>query len=122
MAKNPLRKRLEEIRDTSDGLRAAVAKSILWNSYGETDDDLTSFLQDLASYGCVSGMVSGLIYYAETESFFDRYYSEVEALRIEFEESVGEPLRIPYQLKNFLAWFGYEETARSLANELRIDL
>ena len=35
-------------------------------------------------------------------------------LKEEYEESIGEPMTIPYHLKNYLAWFGFEETARRL--------
>lgn len=68
-------------------------------------------------------MVSCLVYYADTHAFFDRHYPEVEELRLETEESLGEPLRIKYDLKNSLAWFAFEETALLIAREhLQLEL
>jgi len=67
-------------------------------------------------------MVSGLIYYSETHAFFDQHYEEIEDLRIATEEEIGEPLKIKGDLKNFLAWFAFEETAYQLAQELDLDI
>ncbi len=66
------------------------------------------FLNDLCSHGCVSGMVSELIYHCDTHAFYDRFYNDIERLRIEAGSSV---LINDYDLKNTLAWFGFEETS-----------
>jgi len=36
----------------------------------------------------------------------------------EYEESTGEPLKIPNNLKNFLAWFAFEQVAYQLVSEI----
>ena len=77
-------------------------------------DNPKDFFTDLLEHGCVSGMVSGLIYYVNTHKFFDKHYEQIEKLRQDYEEHTGEPLKIEYDLKNFLAWFAFEETARKL--------
>ncbi len=66
-------------------------------------------------------MVSSLIYYRDTHRFYDEYYDEIEDLRLEFEDNCGEPLKVKGDLKNFLAWFAFEETAYLLSIELRLD-
>ena len=99
-------------------IRACVAQEALDYS----SEDISAFFKDLLAHGCISGMVSSLIYYADTAKFFDRHYEEIEDLRFVYLESGGEPLRIEGDLKNHLAWFGFEQAAERLVDELEIDL
>ena len=80
-------------------------------------DDPQSFFNDLLQHGCISGMVSSLIYYADTHAFYDKHYSEIEELRSEYEDSTGESLKINNDLKNYLAWFAFEQVAYQLVND-----
>ncbi len=97
-------------------LRAAIAREAL------DHEDVKCFFSDLLSNGCVSGMVGSLIYYTDTHKFFDTHYDEIEGLREEYEANIGEPLQIKSDLKNFLAWFAFEETAYQMANELGLEV
>ncbi|MBI1289203.1 MAG: hypothetical protein GC178_16675 [Flavobacteriales bacterium] len=111
--KSQLIKKLKSIVvDEPATIRAAVAIEAL--EYHDPE----AFFNDLFSHGCVSGMVSSLIYYNDTHEFFDAHYDEIEDLRLEYIESTGDPLTVKDDLKNWFAWFSFEETARSLANEL----
>lgn len=111
-----LKRQLQEIINTNPhSLCAEVAKEAL--SYG---DDIPTFFSDLLNHGCQSGMVSGLIYYHDTHTFYDTHYQEIEELRGELEHVFGEPLRPKGDLKNWFAWLAFEETARSLADELEL--
>jgi len=83
-------------------------------------ESFSCFFNDLAAHGCRSGMVGSLIYYNQTHQFFDIYYEQINDLRLEFEESTGEPVNLGSDLKNTLAWFSFEEIANQLANELEI--
>ena len=96
-------------------LKTAVAQEAL--DY----DNPEAFFHDLLNNGCVCGMVGSLIYYVDTRAFFDKHYDEIEGLREEYEDSTGEPIKIKGDIKNFLAWFAFEETAYQLANELGLD-
>ena len=112
-----LRKKLNRIRhEEKKTLRAAVAKEAL--DYEEP----AAFFDDLLSHGCVSGMVSSLVYYTQTHKFYDKHYQEIEELRLEFEASTGTSLAMDSDLKNTLAWFAFEETAYQLANELGLEI
>ena len=51
-----------------------------------------------------------------------KYTAEIEALRAEYEESIGEPLQIKNDLKNFLAWFAFELVAYQLVYEIEPEL
>ncbi len=78
---------------------------------------------DLIHHGCQSGMINSLIYYTDTHRFFDTFYDEIEEMREAVEDETGEPLTIRGDLKNFLAWFAFEETAFRMAREdLGLDL
>lgn len=108
-----IKSELEAISNKTPGsLRAAVADEAL--DYC----DPQSFFTDLLKHGCISGMVCSLIYYADTHAFFDTHYSEIETLREETEDNLGMPLTIKGDMKNFLAWFAFEETACQIAMEL----
>jgi len=86
-----LREKLEEIvEESGSSIRKDVAEEAL--EYGS--EDITSFFQDLLSHGCVSGMVGSLVYYHDTHAFFDTYYDEIETLRDQMEDELGQPLEI----------------------------
>ncbi|SFD42096.1 hypothetical protein SAMN05216238_101262 [Lentibacillus persicus] len=81
----------------------------------EKQEDKESFVKDVLEHGCVSGIVPELVYYEDTHEWFDKYYEDIEDLRIEVESSIGEPLKIGNNdLKNWLAWFSFEESCRKL--------
>lgn len=108
-SKNRLTKAIKEIAEQEPvTIEAAVAQEALLH------DDIPTFFEDLLNHGCVSGMVTSLIYYTDTHSFFDNYYDEIEELRYEYQQSTGLPLSIENDLKNDLAWFAFEETARRM--------
>ena len=81
-------------------------------------DDLSAWFDHLLEHGCQSGMISRLCYYRDTHAFYDRYYSEIEDLRQRFEGDLGEPLKVGDDLKNWFAWFAFEQTASDIYNEL----
>ena len=103
------------INNDAYSLKAAVAQEAL--DY----DNPEAFFHDLLNYGCACGMISSLIYYIDTRAFFDKHYDEIEGLREEYEDSIGEPIKVNGDLKNFFAWFAFEETTYQLANELGLD-
>ena len=90
-------------------------------------------LNEILQHGCQSGTVSHLVYYTDTVKFYNRYRLEIEALLIELEDGTGES-RINLlkkhldtadwydqdeaRKKNFLAWFGFEETCSQILADL----
>ena len=116
---NLMKEKLEAIiHEEPQSIKANVAQEALEYSY----DNIQDFFSDLLQHGCVSGMISSLIYYKDTEEFFDNHYEEIIDLKTEFEESTGEPLKIPHQIKNHLSWFAFELVGRQLANELELEI
>ena len=102
------------VSERPNSIKASIAKEALEYHCPK------SFFEDLLQHGCVSGMVSSLIYYTDTHSFFDKHYDAIEQIRDEVEENLGEKLSINGDLKNALAWFAFEETAYQVALELEI--
>jgi len=101
------------------------------NNY-DSMDDLLRDMEDLQRYGCVSGMIGDLIYYDDTNKFFDDYKEEINDLLSEVLDGTGlsmeelfgdkydkeDPLIIDYSNKNLLAWFGFEETSNRIYENL----
>ena len=113
MKPNDLKKRLQQILNNDPhSIKAHVIQEAL--EYG----DIKTFFFDLQKNGCTSGMISPLIYYNDTHHFFEDHYDEIEQLREQTEDMLGEPIQIKGDLKNTLAWFAFEETAYQLAIEL----
>jgi len=94
-------------------LKDEVIDIILSDSEGY--DDIKDFFHDLR---CQSGFISELTYYNQTHAFYDKFYDDIEELRVDFEDSIGEPINIRGDLKNFFAWFAFEEVANQIYNEL----
>ena len=110
-----LRKFLKNIiKEEPASLKAFVAQEALGQ------ESIRNFFNDLSNHGCVSGMVSSLIYYRQTHQFFDIYYEQIEELRLRYEAETGCQISLGHDLKNTLAWFAFEETAYGLATELNI--
>jgi hypothetical protein len=95
-----------------------------------------SLVNDLLNNGCVSGMVSHLIYYADTLKFFKKFKGEINELLQETINNTGlsiselfgnkfdtgDPLCLDTQNQNLLAWFGFEESVRIVAEKLDIEV
>jgi len=113
MRTKTIQKHLEQIiEDEPASIKAFVAQEAL-----DCGDDIINYFRDVTEHGCISGMVTSLIYYSQTHQFFETYYEQIEELRQEFEEATGTKLDLGNDLKNTLAWFAFEETAHQLASE-----
>ena len=116
MTKTTLIKTLQTIVNSHDNtIEKYVAQEAL--NHGDNPEN---FFQDILTHGCVSGMVSGLVYYTDTHKFFDTYYEEIEELRMECDYIID--LIKDRDLKNTLAWFAFEQTAYNLANKLELEV
>lgn len=110
-----LKQQLQNLKGESE-LKDYVIDSILNND----DDYVENYIKDVITYGCVNGAVPELIYYSDTHAFYDKFYDDIEILREEYEEQLGEPITIKGDLKNFFAWFAYEQTCYQIANDLNL--
>lgn len=91
--------------------------------------DVAGVFRDLFYGGCASGMVGGMVYYCDTVRFFEVHAQEILAMAHEQAEEMGHPNVFAFladlqgaadvndydQFANLLAWYGFEEAARRLA-------
>ena len=119
---------LKTLRRNSDNkLFRHVCSCVIgrWSDYS----DKVNIFKDVLYHGCVSGIVSELIYYSDTIRFYKRYRDEINALLKELMDGTGlysmkdlfgknwddeDPLIIDTHNRNLLAWFGFEETLRNI--------
>lgn len=87
----------------------------------ETDDEIENFFSDLLNHGCQSGMISTLIYYNDTKQFYIKYLDEIHELIEKLEDELSESIKVNGNRSNFYSWLAFEETARDLAEELKLD-
>ena len=127
---------LKKEKEFSDRLSRRVINDLLSNAY--TTSDLKYHMEDIAEFGCSGGNVMSLIYYFETERFFNCYRKEILKLFREYiyyntesvyEDSKGlytkiydtviyeDQKRFTTEEKNNLTWFAYEEIVRRITQD-----
>lgn len=94
------------------------------------DGDAENSYRDLMQGGCQSGTVGHLIYYRDTTKFYKRHQAEISAMLSNLIKELGaegpkgvfgnkwdeeDPLAREDLNQNLLAWFGFEEAARTVA-------
>ena len=116
--KNLLNSMLE---NTMEGTLKHDTVEIIMDQLDElTDDEILTTFNDILTYGCVSGAVSALITYSDTEKFFDNHTNEIFEL-IEDMRQEGIINMNNFELsKNNLAWFAFETIAQEIYQEIEI--
>ncbi|ALA47999.1 hypothetical protein SUNDANCE_183 [Brevibacillus phage Sundance] len=111
-------KKLEAIKSQSDN---RLINRVIDDALNEGEDAQT-WLEDVHTYGCVSGAVSGLVYYHDTHAFFLEYIEEIEKAFFEYIEQTSIQPKIPEgDIRNWFAWFGYECAVDQLLTKLEND-
>lgn len=100
---------------------------------GATKENVRAVINELLQYGCISGQVGHLIYYKDTLVFYRKHRAEIQSMINDLiDEGVlnspadlngwdkADPFARETNNRNLLAWFGFEEAARRLAD--RADL
>ncbi len=113
---------IEKLNDIIESEPSSIKAQVAQEALDYSSENIETFFLDLLQHGCQSGMIPSLIYYVDTHKFFDTHYGEIEELRYEFEEMLGESLKPNGDLKNWYAWLAFEETARKLADVLELDI
>ncbi|WP_413998084.1 hypothetical protein ACMDB5_09820 [Flavobacterium sp. W1B] len=83
---------------------------------GTKKQQLKSFLQDLQQSGCICGMISEFIYHADCKSFYIAHLEELENIKNDLEDSLGEtiPNRFKTPHYTFMCWLCFEEYCYSI--------
>ena len=102
----------------------------------QDDDYREDALEDLFNHGCQSGMVGHLIYYSDTCEFYNKHKEWIIDLALDQAGSFGYESVFELfaglngaktvgdidQVENLLAWYGFEEMARLIADELELEI
>lgn len=81
-------------------------KWVLNDILKEDADRIEGYVYDVRQHGCISGIVTSLIYYTDTNKIFKKYYAEIleiienDKLYINFDKIEINP--------NNLTWLAYE--------------
>lgn len=114
-------------RESGNPLEKRVCDYVIneWHDYS----DKTDIFKDVLYHGCVSGIVSELIWYSQTTAFYKKYREQINELLSETMNGTGlhnlselfgerwdkeDPLATDVYNQNLLAWFGFEETLRNI--------
>lgn len=122
---------LEELKNGND-LNDCVLDYYIDRKYSNPDE-LIRELEDLQRYGCVSGMITDLIYYDDTNKFYDNYKDDINELLSDLLDGSGlsiqeffgknfdndDPLILNFSNKNLLAWFGFEESSYRIYEKIK---
>ena len=86
-----------------------------------------SYLQEVLQHGCRAGIVSRLIYYHQTITFYQDHKDEIASIlgnlimetglsmsELFINWDIEDPLAISTNNQNLLAWFSYEQVAKEL--------
>lgn len=104
------------------------------NQCGDDTISAMSELYNIYSSSCgMAGCYAGMVYYSETNAFFDSYQDEISELILEFDDSVGDNymaskfgkdyLESGEQVaKNTATWFAFEEAAHTMMEQIELDL
>ena len=101
------------IAETKSPLMKWVAEDILESSEGY--DTIKTRIIDIVEHGCESGTVGSLVYYTDTESFYDKFEDEIDDLVEDLDYKVNDYKRY----KNELAWLAYEYIAQRLLENIQ---
>ena len=110
---------MNSIVNNNEGLRKEVAAIIVdMLSENADNEEVIGTVEDITTYGCASGCVPALVYYSDTEAFFDRHTEEIfELIEDMAEEGIIDKKQIELS-KNNLAWTAFELIAWEIRDEL----
>ena len=128
---------LKEFKKQSDNALTEFVCDYIINEWDdEHEDDNEKILLDIINYGCAKGSVHRLVYTVDILEFYETYKSEIYDLLVNLlndcdykspAELFGDkwdntdPLAFYEDNKQLLAFFGFEETIRNIANEFGIE-
>lgn len=88
-----------------------IIKQNITSYNGSKKEQLKSFLEDLQQEGCSSGMIGKFIYHHDCKKFYIRHLDDLENIKNELENSLGETITNRFQNPHwtFMCWLCFEE-------------
>ncbi len=109
--------KLEEL-SKGDDIKGRIAQDAL--DHGE---EAVIYLTDVCNHGCSGGTCSGLIYYTDTHAFYNEFADEIDDILEEYEQNTGQGFEFGGRdVRNTLAWLGYEEKVREVLADIGVEL
>lgn len=103
----------------ANALKCRVAQIAL--DHIDEYDEPQDYFRDVLQNGCQSGIVGELIYYYQTKEFFKDYCDEILDIYSVYVEDGLIQQEPEHMDSNWLAWFGFEEALRMIAEDLNIE-
>ena len=107
------------VKNSESELKKAVLESLIDKAEDcESNEEIISMVNNILTYGCASGIVLDMMFYRDTESFFNTHSEEIFDL---LNESIAEGLTDANNIefsKNNLAWWAYEVITSQILYEL----
>ena len=101
----------EMLNETISGLEESIMKDILYLE----EQDMLEYMKNVVDYGCISGIVSNLIYVGDINDFFKENFEEIFDLYQDYKEMMN--LDIEMNATN-LSYFAYEVTMGNILDEV----
>lgn len=97
-----------------------IILSSLPNYDGTKKEQLKAYLEDVQKAGCQSGFVTEFIYHADCKEFYTNNIDELEEIKEDLEDSIGEPIQNKQSLPHytFMCWLCFEEYCYNLYNNV----
>ena len=105
---------MNSIVNNTEGLKREVAEIIVdMLSENADNEEVMGTIENITTYGCVSGTVPALTYYSDTEAFFDRHSDECLEIANNYIDMCDG--RVTFELtRNNLAWLAFETVANNI--------
>ena len=117
------KKALNELK-RSEEFNSRVEKRVINDllNTGLSTEELKDHIKDIVQCGCISGIVSSLVYYSDTTRFFNCYRQEILTMLTDPDKNIYSEYTYlldqkKYSIleKNNLSWFAYDNTVIRIA-------
>ena len=110
------------VENTMEGTLKHEVAEIIMDQVEELDNDneVLEIVGEIVTHGCQSGIVSALITYSDTESFFDRHANEIFELVEDMRQDGMIDMNSFELSKNNLAWFAFETITQEIYQEMEV--
>ena len=111
---------LKKDKDFNSRVERKVINSLLATKL--TTEELKDHIKDIVQCGCISGIVSSLVYYSDTTRFFNCYRQEILTMLTDPDKNIYseytyllDQKKYSVSEKNDLSWFAYDNTVIRIA-------
>ena len=111
---------LKKVNQFNTKLEKRVISDLL--NTGLTTEELKDHIKDIVQCGCISGIVSSLVYYSDTTRFFNCYRQEILTMLTDPDKNIYsectyllDQKKYSVSEKNDLSWFAYDNTVIRIA-------